>query len=115
MGLISRVSSRTYSSLKKMPKRKFIEHNSAESDFTIDAALADLIEQHERASRPAFSKSQLNSSEPIIFQSIDVKGVLDSTDKNFSHKLSGIPPHPKNGQGGQPIIHAYGVNERGQS
>lgn len=99
-----------------MPKRKFVEPSSTESVIDIDEHLAALFERNPRATRPKFNKADFDAKKSVIFQAIDVKGVLDTSNKNWTHDLKGVPENlPPNRTGGVPIVHAYGVNEKGQS
>jgi len=99
-----------------MPKRKFVEPSSTDSVLDIDEHLAALFDRNPRATRPKFNKKEFDATKSVIFQAIDVKGVLDTSDKNWTHELKGVPEKlPPNRSGGVPIVHAYGVNEKGQS
>ena len=92
-----------------MPKRKFVEHDSTQSDILVPEQLAKLFESNPGCIRPQFRREDL-AGKKITFQAIDVKGVLDNSGKNWQHKLSGIPENiPKNAGGGVPVVHAYGV------
>lgn len=92
-------------------KRKYKENNSTDSDIAVDEQLGSYFEINQHALRPSFDMQTFDFSKPLVFQAIDIKAELDQSQSFNVNSLDNMTNFPDNGEGGCPVIHAYGVNE----